>query len=181
MNVFQIINQISINININITNNNWINFTTTTTGATCGWKLTLNNFKDLNGICYCPKNESIYTYKHLSNHHHSLSSHYPVNGFGTNHVVGTTPLDSLGVKTAMDAPKLDTVNDQIRGDGGKTLVDINSQHIAKPLSAPKSDVVNDQIRGDGGKTLVDINSQHIAKPLSAPKSDVVNDQIKYGK
>ncbi|GAM19617.1 hypothetical protein SAMD00019534_027920, partial [Acytostelium subglobosum LB1] len=126
---------------------------------TCGWQLTLTNYKSINDKIYC-------------------KNHYPVTGFGTDHVVGTTTTHSIGVANAVNAPKLDTVNDQVRGDVGKTQVGMDSMHIAKGVSAPKLDVVNDQIRGDAGKTQVGLDSIQISKSVNAPKLDVINDQIR---
>ncbi|EFA75186.1 LIM-type zinc finger-containing protein [Heterostelium album PN500] len=126
---------------------------------TCNWQLTLTNYKCINDKVYC-------------------KNHYPVTGFGTDHIIGTQSTDSLGLANPINAPKLDTVNQQVRGDSGKTQVGLDSMHISKPVNAPKLDTVNDQVRGDGGKTQVGLDSIHIAKPVSAPKLDTVNDQVR---
>ncbi|KYQ93250.1 hypothetical protein DLAC_05902 [Tieghemostelium lacteum] len=126
----------------------------------CGWQLTLTNYKSINDKVYC-------------------KNHYPVTGFGVeDHVTGKTTTDSKVLADQINTPKLDTVNQQVRGTGDKPMTDLESMHINKAISAPKLDTVNQQVRGTGDKPMTDLESMHINKAISAPKLDTVNQQVR---
>eukprot|EP01132_Coremiostelium_polycephalum_P005797 gene5797-7210_t len=125
---------------------------------TCGWKLTLTTYKSINDKVYC-------------------KNHFPVTGLSRgDNVVGTTTTDSKGLQPQLNAPKLDTVNNQVRGEC-TTQVTLDSISINKAVSAPKLDTVNDQVRGVGAGNVT-LDSISINKAVSAPKLDTVNDQVR---
>jgi len=132
--------------------------------SVCGWQLTLTSYKAIDDEIYC-------------------QHHYPVTGFGEKHARGTVDVDSKHIEAQYNAPKIDTVNNQVQGGdmaGQKPNVGMDAIHIAKPISAPKLDTVNQQVHGEnaGQKTNVGLDSIHIAKPISAPQLDTVNAQIR---
>eukprot|EP00026_Physarum_polycephalum_P006353 Phypoly_transcript_06395.p1 GENE.Phypoly_transcript_06395~~Phypoly_transcript_06395.p1 ORF type:complete len:208 (-),score=33.82 Phypoly_transcript_06395:942-1565(-) len=130
---------------------------------TCGWQLTLTNYKAYDDEIYC-------------------SHHFPVTGFGENHQHGKVDVDSKHIEAQYNAPKMDVVNHQVRGEaaGQQTQIGTDSFAIAKSMSAPKLNTVNQQVRGEaaGQKTGVTMDAIHIAKPTTAPHLDTVNPQIR---
>jgi hypothetical protein len=63
----------------------------------CNWQLTLTNYKFADGKIYCP-------------------NHNPMTGFSNaDHASGMRSREDLDIKSALAAPRLDTVNEQIRG------------------------------------------------------------------
>eukprot|EP01113_Clastostelium_recurvatum_P001478 TRINITY_DN1059_c0_g1_i2.p1 TRINITY_DN1059_c0_g1~~TRINITY_DN1059_c0_g1_i2.p1 ORF type:complete len:199 (-),score=38.88 TRINITY_DN1059_c0_g1_i2:264-860(-) len=124
----------------------------------CGWQLNYQNYKDLDGKVYC-------------------ANHYPITGFGDHRAHGTIDTSAVSVASASSAPKLDTVNDQVRGDGPSKSIGLDSMAMRMASSAPKLDTVNDQVRGEGGKGI-GMDSMAMAMATAAPKLDVVNDQVR---
>jgi len=98
--------------------------------ATCNWQLTLTSYKFWEDQPYC-------------------KNHYPVTGFGDHsakHVHGVENVDSKRIETALNAPKLNTVNEQIRLPSGvKPNVGTDSISISNALNAPKVDVVSQNV------------------------------------
>jgi len=98
---------------------------------TCGWQLTLTTYRFWEDQPYC-------------------KNHYPVTGFGdqnAKHVHGSENVDSVRLETALNAPKLDKVNEQIRGPaaGQKPNVGSEAIGIANAMNAPKLDTVNQNV------------------------------------
>eukprot|EP01101_Sappina_pedata_P006943 TRINITY_DN356_c0_g1_i1.p2 TRINITY_DN356_c0_g1~~TRINITY_DN356_c0_g1_i1.p2 ORF type:complete len:175 (+),score=74.75 TRINITY_DN356_c0_g1_i1:26-526(+) len=122
---------------------------------TCGWQLTLQSYKNWGEGIYC-------------------QSHMPVTGFGTTHVTGNQSTKDKIFQNAVDAPKLDTVNQQIRGVGKNSQVPDMAAQTA--INAPKLDVINEQIRGTGKNSQVPDLTHQTA--VSAPKLGNVNEQIR---
>eukprot|EP00010_Vexillifera_abyssalis_P001050 CAMPEP_0201560180 /NCGR_PEP_ID=MMETSP0173_2-20130828/78137_1 /ASSEMBLY_ACC=CAM_ASM_000268 /TAXON_ID=218659 /ORGANISM="Vexillifera sp., Strain DIVA3 564/2" /LENGTH=248 /DNA_ID=CAMNT_0047974619 /DNA_START=73 /DNA_END=819 /DNA_ORIENTATION=- len=127
---------------------------------TCSKRLTMQTFKGVQGHIYCegcrPKPQA------------------------------TQTADRHDLNTIKAAPKVDVVNEQVRGGevaqkGGTITTDSMSLRTAK--EAPKIAVVNDQVRGGevaqkGGTITSDSMSVRTAK--EAPKIAVVNDQVRGG-
>mmetsp|Transcript_17878 Transcript_17878/g.26626 ORF Transcript_17878/g.26626 Transcript_17878/m.26626 type:complete len:214 (+) Transcript_17878:94-735(+) len=125
---------------------------------TCSKRLTMQTFKGVQGHIYCegcrPKPQA------------------------------TQTADRHDLNTIKAAPKVDVVNEQVRGGevaqkGGTITTDSMSLRTAK--EAPKIAVVNDQVRGGeiaqrGGKITSDSMSVRTAK--EAPKIARVNDQVR---
>lgn len=63
------------------------------------------------------------------------ANHYPVTGFGVkDHVTGNQTKLSQAEESMKNAPKLNTVNEQVRGGNEKPSVDSNSMEISNALS-----------------------------------------------
>jgi len=99
--------------------------------STCGWQLTLTNYKCWEDEPYC-------------------KNHYPVTGFGdgtAKHVSGVQDISSKAMEPALNAPKLDTYNQTVRGPQDmKPSVPVNSIEISNALKAPKTSVHNQTVR-----------------------------------
>mmetsp|Transcript_17877 Transcript_17877/g.26625 ORF Transcript_17877/g.26625 Transcript_17877/m.26625 type:complete len:179 (+) Transcript_17877:94-630(+) len=117
---------------------------------TCSKRLTMQTFKGVQGHIYCegcrPKPQA------------------------------TQTADRHDLNTIKAAPKVDVVNEQVRGGevaqrGGKITSDSMSVRTAK--EAPKIARVNDQVRGEmagqGGK--IDSTAMYISNARNAPKAD----------
>jgi len=88
----------------------------------CGWQLTLTNYKCWEDGVYC-------------------KNHYPVTGFGEKHVLHAENLDSVGFKTAKDAPKLDTQKGQVLTDEKQSpRVTLDDFQLKIATNAPKLDM-----------------------------------------
>jgi len=105
--------------------------------------------------------------------------------FCTQHVpkeIPTSTADRADLNRIKDAPKLDTVNQQFRGElvGQKTNIDMESASIKNATSAPKIDTVNQQFRGEmvGQKSNIDMESAAIKNATAAPKVNTVNEQFR---
>eukprot|EP00727_Mastigamoeba_balamuthi_P014061 m51a1_g9278 hypothetical protein (203) ;mRNA; r:114637-115486 len=122
----------------------------------CKQKLTLQTFQPhiASGKIYC-------------------KSHYPS-------PKSTAVTDSVAMRNARDAPTLDTVNQQVRGEedthSPAAVLDIKAQNA---LRAPKVATVNENIRVDSDMqkpaAVLDIKAQNA---LKAPKVGTVNEQIR---
>jgi hypothetical protein len=91
------------------------------------------------------------------------------------HAKGTTSTSDVQVKTAVTAPKLDVVNEQIRSTERSNLQGLDSMHIAPQMSAPKLDVAGSgQIRTKdaGAQTNYGLGSAQMDHAKNAPKLDV---------
>ncbi|KYQ94221.1 hypothetical protein DLAC_04516 [Tieghemostelium lacteum] len=75
---------------------------------------------------------------------------------------------------AMNAPKLNTVNDQVKNvDVPTSTINVTLQNA---LNAPKLDTVNDQVKNvDVPTSTINITLQNA---LNAPKLDTVNNEVK---
>lgn len=77
-------------------------------------------------------------------------NHYPVTGFGDHsakHVSGTVETNSKHLESQLNAPKLDTVNQTVRGPQDiKPTTTVDSIGIANALKAPKSTPYNQTVR-----------------------------------
>ncbi|EGC36014.1 hypothetical protein DICPUDRAFT_32515 [Dictyostelium purpureum] len=124
----------------------------------CNWQLTLTSYKSINDEIYC-------------------ANHYPVNGFSNQGEQRCAEITNINIFLFLDAPKLDTVNNQVRGEGEKPNTGVSDLVTANALKAPKLDTVNNQVRGDGDKPNTGVNDLVTANALKAPKLDVVNQQI----
>eukprot|EP01111_Echinosteliopsis_oligospora_P019915 TRINITY_DN9886_c0_g1_i1.p1 TRINITY_DN9886_c0_g1~~TRINITY_DN9886_c0_g1_i1.p1 ORF type:complete len:170 (-),score=34.89 TRINITY_DN9886_c0_g1_i1:64-573(-) len=124
--------------------------------VTCGWQLTLTNYKSLDGEIYC-------------------QHHFPVTGYGEHRVHGTVETDSKHIEAQYNAPKLDVVSNEVRGTGEVPTTTTDRIDISVATSAPKLSTVNQQVRGPsaGESTGVSMESIHIAKAAGAPKLDTV--------
>jgi len=82
-------------------------------------------------------------------------------------------LFNTAIKNAMAAPKVATVNEQLRGElvGQKTNLDMESTAIKNAIAAPKVDTVNEQLRGElaGQTPLLDLEASSIKTAIQAPK------------
>jgi len=103
----------------------------------------------------------------------------------TQHVpkeVPTPTADRQDINLAKAVPKVDTVNQQFRGElvGQKPQIDTESANIKNATSAPKVDTVNQQLRGElvGQKGQIDTESMGVKNAMSAPKVAVVNEQLR---
>lgn len=100
----------------------------------CTWQLNLTNYKFYDGKAYC-------------------KNHSPVTGFsnvenGQNvRVHGTVGSAAIHVDRALNAPKLDTVNEQIRAPVTSNQYGVGAMTVQTAINAPKRDVVNEQVRG----------------------------------
>jgi len=98
--------------------------------ATCGWQLNLTNYKFLEDEPYC-------------------KNHYPVTGFGDHtakHVRGFESTDSRNMEPALNAPKLDTYNQTVRGpQDQKPALGNDSIEIKNATNAPKLDTYNQTV------------------------------------
>ncbi|KAL6061575.1 LIM zinc-binding domain-containing protein [Balamuthia mandrillaris] len=80
----------------------------------CNWQLNLTNYKFYEGRAYC-------------------KNHCPITGFSNKvqgqdvRVHGTTTTDAVHIEKALNAPKLDTVNEQLRGS--KAGQNKNAQNV----------------------------------------------------
>jgi len=95
----------------------------------CSWQLTYDNYTYYEGSIYC-------------------KNHCPMKGFSNEkHAKGTFDTGSVAIKTAVTAPKLDVVSEQIRGaDAGRaTSVGLDSMSIARARDAPKLDTAKAQV------------------------------------
>eukprot|EP01094_Clydonella_sp_ATCC50884_P020149 TRINITY_DN411_c0_g1_i1.p1 TRINITY_DN411_c0_g1~~TRINITY_DN411_c0_g1_i1.p1 ORF type:complete len:220 (+),score=49.82 TRINITY_DN411_c0_g1_i1:59-661(+) len=130
----------------------------------CTWKLTLTSYKYCDGHVYC-------------------ANHCPMKGFSNKaHQKGTIGMDASAVASATSAPKLDTVNEQVRGGAGagqKTHVGTDSMSISNATAAPKLSTVNEQVRGGAAGTGVGLDSMSVSNALAAPKAaSGVNEQVR---
>jgi len=83
---------------------------------------------------------------------------------------------SLHIANARNAPKVGTVNDQIRLQDAKNTQVLDMAH-QNALKAPKREVVNDQIRLQDAKNTQVLDMAH-QNALKAPKREVINEQIR---
>mmetsp|Transcript_17844 Transcript_17844/g.26569 ORF Transcript_17844/g.26569 Transcript_17844/m.26569 type:complete len:202 (+) Transcript_17844:643-1248(+) len=130
----------------------------------CTWQLTLQNSFYYEGRVYC-------------------KNHNPMTGFSNkDHAHGTFRTDAVSVKDAMNAPKLNTVSEQIRGAdaGKKTNMGLDSMSISTAQQAPKLNTVSEQVRGAdaGQKSSIGLDSMSISTAQKAPKLDTVSAQVK---
>eukprot|EP01118_Nematostelium_gracile_P016741 TRINITY_DN7001_c0_g1_i1.p2 TRINITY_DN7001_c0_g1~~TRINITY_DN7001_c0_g1_i1.p2 ORF type:complete len:141 (+),score=34.91 TRINITY_DN7001_c0_g1_i1:133-555(+) len=98
--------------------------------ATCGWQLTLTNYKAWEDQPYC-------------------QNHYPVTGFGdqnAKHVRGVVDTESKLNQTALNSPKLDTYNQTVRGPQEKPSFGSESIEINNATAAPKLETYNQTVR-----------------------------------
>lgn len=124
--------------------------------ATCKSILNLKNSATKDGVVYCnqhvPKDKPIAT------------------------------ADRHDLNTIKAAPKIDTVNQQVRGEfaGQASKEGVDSVGIGGRINAPKIDTVNQQVRGElaGQKPNLDQNAFSIQNSLNAPRPDVVNEQVR---
>eukprot|EP01122_Echinamoeba_exundans_P009144 TRINITY_DN3166_c0_g1_i1.p1 TRINITY_DN3166_c0_g1~~TRINITY_DN3166_c0_g1_i1.p1 ORF type:complete len:221 (+),score=53.84 TRINITY_DN3166_c0_g1_i1:33-665(+) len=123
----------------------------------CTWQLNLGNYTYYEGKAYC-------------------KNHDPMKGFSNkDHAKGTTSTADVQVKTAVTAPKLDVVNEQIRATERSNQQGLDSLHIAPQLSAPKLDVAGSgQVRTKdaGAQTNYGLGAAQLDHALNAPKLDV---------
>eukprot|EP01102_Stenamoeba_stenopodia_P020494 TRINITY_DN799_c0_g1_i1.p1 TRINITY_DN799_c0_g1~~TRINITY_DN799_c0_g1_i1.p1 ORF type:complete len:244 (+),score=73.10 TRINITY_DN799_c0_g1_i1:98-829(+) len=94
----------------------------------------------------------------------------------------TATADRHDLNTIKNAPKPETVNQQVRGElaGQASKEGVDSVGIGGRINAPKVDKVNQQVRGElaGQKPQEDVNSLRLQNALNAPKPDVVNEQVR---
>jgi len=96
--------------------------------------------------------------------------------------VPTSTADRADLNRIKEGPKLDTVNQQFRGElvGQAPKIDMESAAIKNAQSAPKIDTVNQQFRGElvGQTPKIDMESAAIKNAQAAPKVGVVNEQFR---
>eukprot|EP00007_Cunea_sp_BSH-02190019_P005601 CAMPEP_0174234792 /NCGR_PEP_ID=MMETSP0417-20130205/4440_1 /TAXON_ID=242541 /ORGANISM="Mayorella sp, Strain BSH-02190019" /LENGTH=217 /DNA_ID=CAMNT_0015313205 /DNA_START=156 /DNA_END=809 /DNA_ORIENTATION=+ len=94
----------------------------------------------------------------------------------------TQTADRHDLNTIREAPKIATVNENVRGElaGTKSLEGTDSMGIGKAVHAPKVGVVNEQVRGElaGTKSMEGTDSMGIGKAIAAPKVGVINEQVR---
>jgi hypothetical protein len=84
----------------------------------------------------------------------------------TDYALGTTMSNLIDFRIhfltiLLDAPKLDTVNQQVKQTGSGTVTN-DSMSIKRATDAPKLDTVNQQVRNTGSGTVTS-DSIHIKK------------------
>lgn len=95
------------------------------------------------------------------------------------HAKGTTSTSDVQVKTAVSAPKLDVVNEQIRSEaaGTQTNYGLGAALVSHNLAAPKLEVANSgQVRtkDSGTQNNFGLGAAQMDHALNAPKLDVAN-------
>ncbi|KAN0023225.1 hypothetical protein ACTFIU_011392 [Dictyostelium citrinum] len=127
----------------------------------CNWQLVLTNYKSINGKVYC-------------------ANHYPVGGLSVTPEKTHTTSEDLVTKNALNAPKLDHVNEQLRGGNEKPQTSTEDLVTKNALKAPKSDLVNNQVRGASDSAPLTSSEDLVTKnALKAPKAtDLVNNQVR---
>ncbi|KAK5578448.1 hypothetical protein RB653_008119 [Dictyostelium firmibasis] len=126
----------------------------------CNWQLVLTNYKSINGKVYC-------------------ANHYPVGGLSVTPEKTHTTADDLVTKNALNAPKVDTVNEQLRGGNEKPQTSTEDLVTKNALKAPKLDNVNNQVRGVSDSAPLTSSDDLVTKnALKAPKLDNVNNQVR---
>ncbi|PRP74129.1 LIM-type zinc finger-containing protein [Planoprotostelium fungivorum] len=133
--------------------------------VTCGWQLTLTNYKAWEGKAYC-------------------ANHYPVTGFGDHtakHVSGQQDAVSRADQSALNAPKIDTHKSNVVVDyqDHKPAVGLDAVELKHAREAPKGDVQKSNVLGPQGHTpAVGLDSIELKNALDAPKIEQNNQTIR---
>ena len=122
----------------------------------CAQKLTLTTFKGVDGRIYCepcrPK------------------------------PAATQTADRHDLNTVREAPKVATVNDNVRGElaGQAGKITSDSMSVRTATQAPKVSVTNEQVRGElaGQGGSIDMEAMGIKTAVHAPKVSVTNEQVR---
>jgi len=92
---------------------------------------------------------------------------------------GTQSADTMALTNAKNAPKIDTVNQQISKGSGKNLQTADGMATTNALNAPKVGVVNEQIRARGNSVNAQVADMATTNAMKAPKAGgPVNEQIR---
>jgi len=100
----------------------------------CTWQLNLTNYNFYEGKAYC-------------------KNHSPVVGFSNKkdgqdvRVHGTFGTNAIPIDKALNAPRIDTVNEQIRVPNSSHQYGVGAVTVQTAMNAPKPSVVNEQVRG----------------------------------
>jgi hypothetical protein len=98
------------------------------------------------------------------------------------HASGTITYGASHISQAVNAPKLNTVSEQIRGAeaGQTTQVGLDSMSISHARDAPKLNTVSEQVRGAeaGQATQIGLDSMSVSRARDAPKLDTATANVK---
>jgi len=95
--------------------------------------------------------------------------------------VPTVTNDSMSIQTVKSAPKLNTVNEQKRGDNMENpTITSDSMSItnAKAAGQVAQKLHNDQVRGTGDSHTTSVDDISISHAINAPKNEVLSPQIR---
>jgi len=86
----------------------------------------------------------------------------------------------MATTRAMEAPKIDTVNVQVRGElAGQRNAQVADMATTRAMEAPKIDTVNVQVRGElAGQRNAQVADMTLQTALEAPKVETVNVQVR---
>eukprot|EP01096_Ripella_sp_DP13-Kostka_P013273 TRINITY_DN573_c0_g1_i1.p1 TRINITY_DN573_c0_g1~~TRINITY_DN573_c0_g1_i1.p1 ORF type:complete len:188 (-),score=53.58 TRINITY_DN573_c0_g1_i1:76-591(-) len=129
----------------------------------CGWKLTLGSYKYCDGKVWC-------------------ANHEPMRGFSNAEHQRGTFSETVEIQTATSAPRLGTINEQVRGEAGVRNAQVADMTLQTALNAPKVSLVNEQLRGgEDVSRNAQVADLSLQTALNAPRLDTINEQVRAPK
>eukprot|EP00276_Gloeochaete_wittrockiana_P023647 CAMPEP_0184368550 /NCGR_PEP_ID=MMETSP1089-20130417/161734_1 /TAXON_ID=38269 ORGANISM="Gloeochaete wittrockiana, Strain SAG46.84" /NCGR_SAMPLE_ID=MMETSP1089 /ASSEMBLY_ACC=CAM_ASM_000445 /LENGTH=307 /DNA_ID=CAMNT_0026710859 /DNA_START=29 /DNA_END=952 /DNA_ORIENTATION=- len=86
----------------------------------------------------------------------------------------------MSLSNAINAPKIATVNDQVRAGAGERNAQVADMSMSNAINAPKVATINDQVRAGAGERNAQVADMSMSNAINAPKVATINDQVRAG-